>query len=931
MKDIISNLDLTNDAIEIFLECMGKIPLTYEEIHSIKPHLSDKEFKIIFDDLLKHKLMINVVPEDSKILKHYLAIPPFGAIFNSVLSDNKEGSSNEPELKSNLKNIIIEVFEEKDNLMELDSILNELKMMKQNFENDSSDFRKEIHKTLDSMQTRDDSALYYLNFEDNVKNSINSQFASILEIILQMDAQSNDIPWIKDLTLAQWKDLRQMLKNFLAKSIHEKAVELDKNISDNFREIKDYFASKLAINMEEQVGQKAVDLGILKIVIEEMTDLLEFIQSKNEKYKKSWKELANLITDKISNNFEDLFKENLEIIKIIEQLLPEILETHFKIDDTWRITSIPKLREEISNIIRKADENITILIPKIKDYIPLEILKNSEGIQKVNIIASDSHESEIVSEIRTYPNVEYLRIEKNKMIGIKGAGILIIGYYQFNDKDFTKTIKAIGTLDKILIDLFSPLIMNKVELGKPPARVLMNNNFNYINENINKIAGIEISQKLKENLDIATNIKGISLNVLELKLLISNLKKINSILTDKDLKQSIIDKIQLWNEEFTTLPLGTTPEFKIPDSKEQFFDEESLKDTHLLLNSLSQESFDLLDLEKIKPLFELLFEKLEVSNGEELSKLIQGVIDTVLQILGFSTIRTWREELASDENKSKMLENEFKEKFIEDFTRWRNAILNLKNISKREMKDQQILTPSKIIENEKSTAEEIDLSGYTSPGMTQEQYDYQSAPDEDTEANGEDNFANNIKKMYDDINLNINGYIGIDISNKLQILGDLLVEKHGYIATKEIRPLVAKLKKYKSLLEDDIKNQLIDLLSKIKESYLGETNEEILSDYAPSFTNLERTNVEVKIEPHKENKLLTLFNKVLEDSKTLNGYELTSDLQEIADIIMQTKGALAARSIRPWVSKLRAIREPIEEDIKLEFAQYIEEMKEKFC
>ena len=46
---------------------------------------------------------------------------------------------------------------------------------------------------------------------------------------------------------------------------------------------------------------------------------------------------------------------------------------------------------------------------------------------------------------------------------------------------------------------------------------------------------------------------------------------------------------------------------------------------------------------------------------------------------------------------------------------------------------------------------------------------------------------------------------------------------------------------------------------------------------------------------------------------------------------MQTKGALSARAIRPWVSKLRAIREPLEEEVKIEFAQFVEEMKEKFC
>ena len=197
MKDILTKLNLTDDTIDIFLECMGKVPLSYEEIHSIKPHLSDDEFKIIFDELVKNKLIVNVVPEGSIILEHYLAIPPFSGIIDNIISNDEGKKNKSSELKSSLIKIIMELFKKNDNSKALDSVLNEIKMMKQNFDNDSSELRKEIYNTLDSMQTRDDSALYYLNFEENVKKSISSQFASLLEIILQIDVQSEEIPGIK--------------------------------------------------------------------------------------------------------------------------------------------------------------------------------------------------------------------------------------------------------------------------------------------------------------------------------------------------------------------------------------------------------------------------------------------------------------------------------------------------------------------------------------------------------------------------------------------------------------------------------------------------------------------------------------------------------------------------------------------------------------
>ncbi len=929
MKDIIGNLNLTNDTIEIFLECLGKIPLSYEEIHAIKPHLSDDEFKIIFKELIKHKLIVNVIPEKSKLLNHYLAIPPFKAILNKTPPDKSESKSEDIELNTNVKNIILEIFNEKENPIELSSILNELKMMKQNFENDSSEIRKAIHKTLDDMQKRDDSALYYLNFEDNVKKSINAQFASILEIILQIDSQSDAIPGIKNLTREQWIEIRQDLKNFLAKRIHKKALELDQNISNNFREIKDYFGSKLAISMEEQIGQKAVDLGILKIVNEEISGLFEYIQSKDQQFKQSWTKLAEQIGKKLTSYIESSIEKNLEKFRIFEELLPEIIETYFKVDNIWKITSISKIKEEILNIIEQVDDEIIIIVPKIKDYIPLDAIKNSKKPCSIILIASDSHDSEIIAEIRTYPNVKYLRIKKNSIIGIKGAGILIIGYYNFNLKDLSKNINAIGITDETLINIFTPIINAKFMISKPPERVQMNINFNHINENIDFLEGEKISHLLQENLDIATNLKGISLNVLELKLLISKLKAIKSQISDNDFKQNIIEKIHKWNEVFTSLPLRSTPDLKRFELKEASVKEDVHEESRLISDLSLKSDLDNYSIEKIEPLFEILFEKIKDYKGRELSKIIQDAINTVLQIQGYSIITSWKDELSSEENKDKILENSLKEKFIKDFSEWKHVICNSMGADKVEPRDSQILSTGLKENNEQSIEKDILLAGYKSPGISQEQFDGQSTPIEESPIIDENQLPERIQSVYDDIFHNIHINKGIDISNKLQVLGDLLVEKHGYMATKDIRPWVARLKKIKDSLEDDIKTEFLNFLNQIKTKYIGEKPETTSLDDLPSFATLDDSIPTSDTKTPDEKQLSHLFDKILENSTLLNGYELTRDLQEIADIIMRTKGALSARAIRPWISRLRAIREHLEEDVKNEFIQFIEEMKEK--
>ena len=82
------------------------------------------------------------------------------------------------------------------------------------------------------------------------------------------------------------------------------------------------------------------------------------------------------------------------------------------------------------------------------------------------------------------------------------------------------------------------------------------------NDNINDIKGKEIGLILQENLDVATTLTGLSLDALEIKILISKLKSINKPLDDTELKKIIIENIKKWNNEFTALELSPTPEFR---------------------------------------------------------------------------------------------------------------------------------------------------------------------------------------------------------------------------------------------------------------------------------------------------------------------------------------------------------------------------------
>jgi len=73
------------------------------------------------------------------------------------------------------------------------------------------------------------------------------------------------------------------------------------------------------------------------------------------------------------------------------------------------------------------------------------------------------------------------------------------------------------------------------------------------------------------------------------------------------------------------------------------------------------------------------------------------------------------------------------------------------------------------------------------------------------------------------------------------------------------------------------------------------------------------------------------FNALIHNAQTHNGNELSNNLQDIADILLQSHGAVAVNVIRQWISKLRSIKEPLEDEIKEELLAELENWKEKFA
>ncbi|MFW9972919.1 MAG: hypothetical protein ACFFDF_22220 [Candidatus Odinarchaeota archaeon] len=154
------------------------------------------------------------------------------------------------------------------------------------------------------------------------------------------------------------------------------------------------------------------------------------------------------------------------------------------------------------------------------------------------------------------------------------------------------------------------------------------------------------------------------------------------------------------------------------------------------------------------------------------------------------------------------------------------------------------------------------------------------------------------------------------------------LETNGYsMDLKLLKDWISKLRKIKDPLNAEVKDDFQIEFIKWKDKYSGEHVETTLK-FSPSIEKLEEFNHKDKIGHGRI--LKDKFNSLIQNTGTQNGEELSNELQVIADILLQSHGAVAVNIIRQWISKLRSIKEPLDDDIKVEFLAELENWKEKF-
>ena len=319
MRALLKSYDLSETEIRLYTESIGKFPLTFNEIRSFNKKQSEEEIQQILDNLLEKKLLLLIKPQYSDSISHYIPIPPIAAILKGITEFTKITEDTKPQEKKPKQQL--EEFQE--------NLFQDLEII-------SQDLIEVISNQDPASQTTD----VLSEVEQNVKKFAQVILNDIIKLLTPLKLQSG----------IDGRDIGKLIT-----AVKQKISESDEiagNMFAQFREIVKGMESPDISHQAEAFKTFIRKLGgsISKRVSEISLKPVGPASFPTQKVEVMEKSLYNILTDYIS-------KDTISLEKL------------------WHVSTYEKIKEILSIVIEKSTEELTIIVPKISDFIPLEKFK----------------------------------------------------------------------------------------------------------------------------------------------------------------------------------------------------------------------------------------------------------------------------------------------------------------------------------------------------------------------------------------------------------------------------------------------------------------------------------------------------------------------------------------------------------------------------
>ncbi|MEJ2248308.1 MAG: hypothetical protein P8Y97_01460 [Candidatus Lokiarchaeota archaeon] len=193
MEKFLEQIELSKNAISLYLKALNNTPLTYYELYSLIPKVEQKEFDSILKELIDRGLLIIIESSISDLLTFYHIIPPIEPILNYFNNINTNFQNIESQIQELIEEALNEKFQ-KENKVELDTIYNKYQELRKDFEEDSLLQKRDIEDNVESIENvrkiTDEIEKLYTNIKGIAKKKVLRKRKKLSKLLIKYSKES---------------------------------------------------------------------------------------------------------------------------------------------------------------------------------------------------------------------------------------------------------------------------------------------------------------------------------------------------------------------------------------------------------------------------------------------------------------------------------------------------------------------------------------------------------------------------------------------------------------------------------------------------------------------------------------------------------------------------------------------------------------------
>jgi len=637
MEEFLKNFQLSDNAINLYINCIGRQPLSSIELYSFLPNISQEEFTNVLEDLIDNGLFVPNSNQNQGLILQYLAIPPIKPILNYYTNISNNLSNIKSQLQLLLSKSLSKIFQE-NQIIELNTLYNATQELRKNVEEDVIIQKQDIDDIVKGMENLNIIKDVLENLHQTVKGVTQTQFSSLINLIANI---KNEI-FIKIESLELKKSekavkeiVEEAFKQNFNKLLGDFTANLHKLIGDEFDNTIESLNNILNSTFRFRDDFQMVLLNMLSTNEKEIKQIIELIKTKKKSLESDLKEFEKIIVD----NFTEIIEKSVDSVASLNEPINNTLDSYFNTikesidlesDNFWQIKSIARVKEEISNIVSQSTQNLLVVIPKLEKNLSFDDFNDNPSTIKIQIASSEAHTNSLVKKYKGLKNFEYRILKNENVIICRGDDdSLVIGIIDMDSKNSSDNFIGFGSKNKSLIKLFQFVVKAIWDIGSSSL------------QETPKTLNIMVPKK-----------SGVSKTPITKKPVINQVKK---------------QKVK--SSEGKIAHLAEELNIKIKEPKKIHKSDQILKPTE---EPKKLEESGIV----INDAFKTLIKKLHKLKGDEFSKEMEIIADLILEKKGFSvTLHKIRSKINQYKNHLSHLNDVDIKHIIESIEEWKESLL----------------------------------------------------------------------------------------------------------------------------------------------------------------------------------------------------------------------------------------------------------------